>query len=160
MITQTENIRVESLGLDPALTKRIKVSIINYRKGGIDVQIVREGPEVVIKQSRLINGYILNNKQLYERGKEIFEGTGLKPKIIPAVYSLDVDTIDHTWIENKMEEFGIHRNDLVKQLALDKSTLSLFLSGERKMNKSVKATFFYYFLVYEINRDVRESGLI
>ncbi|UYW02598.1 hypothetical protein K5I29_04150 [Flavobacterium agricola] len=72
------------------------------------------------------------------------------------VFSLNVDSITVEWINAKMEEFGIKRNDLIKQLAFDKSTLSLLLSGGRGLTKSVKATFFYYFLTYELNRDFRE----
>ncbi len=56
-----------------------------------------------------------------------------------------------------MKEFGIRRKDLIKQLAIDKSSLSLYLSGKRKMDKSLKAAFFYYFMNYEINRDLREE---
>ena len=55
-----------------------------------------------------------------------------------------------------MQEFGIKIGDLVKQTTLDNSSLSLFLSGKRKMNKSVKALFYYYFLTYELNRDFRD----
>jgi len=57
-----------------------------------------------------------------------------------------------------MKNIGLNANDLVSQIALDKSSLSLFLSGERKMNKSVKALFYYYFLTYELNKDFRENN--
>ncbi|WP_327984392.1 hypothetical protein [Bergeyella porcorum] len=76
-------------------------------------------------------------------------------KIKPVVFSLNVNTINEVWISEKMKEFGIKVNDLEKQIAIDKSSLSLFLSGKRKMNKSVKALFYYYFLTYELNRDFR-----
>lgn len=113
---------------------------------------VLENDTVKVSQSRLINGYILNQKQLIERGKEVFQNK----KIIPVVYSLDVGSIDIGWIKKRMDEFGIKRNDLIKQLAIDKSSLSLILSGERELSKPMRATFFYYFLTYELNRDFRE----
>ena len=72
------------------------------------------------------------------------------------VYSLNVDDITIDWIESKMQEFGIKRNDLIKQLAIDRSSLSLILSGKRELSKPMRATFFYYFLTYELNRDFRE----
>lgn len=126
--------------------------IINgYRRMGIDIEPLEDGA-VKVTQSRLINGYILNQKQLIERGKEVYP----EAKIIPVVYSLNVDDITVEWIENKMKEFGIKRNDLIKQLAIDSSSLSLIMSGKRELSKPMRATFFYYFLTYELNRDFRE----
>lgn len=133
------------------LTKEQQLSIQNYKKVGIDIEVLNENT-VKIVQSRIINGYILNKKELIDRVKEIFPGY----KVQPVRYSLDVSDISLEWIQDKMKEFGLNTNDLVSQLALDKSTLSLFFSGERKMNKSVKALFFYYFLTYELNRDFRD----
>lgn len=133
------------------LTKEQKRSISNYKRLGIDIEIL-ENDHIKITQSRLINGYVLNQKELVQRAKEVFPDA----KVVPVVFSLDVDIITVEWIEAKMNEFGIKRNDLIKQLAIDKSSLSLFLSGNRKMDKSQKAAFFFYFLTYELNRDFRE----
>ncbi|MFV0565770.1 MAG: hypothetical protein ACK5NB_08060 [Flavobacteriaceae bacterium] len=135
-------------------------SISNYARMGIDIEILgieNNTARVKISQRRLINGYILNQKELVERVKEAFEPTGLKTIVIPSVYSLDVNTIDINWIERKMTEFGIKRTDIMKQLAIDKSSLSLYLNGKRELYKSVKAMFFFYFLTYELNRDFREN---
>ncbi|MBW2961255.1 hypothetical protein [Mesonia aestuariivivens] len=133
-----------------------KNSIDQYKRAGIYIEPVFEGLEqmrgIKITQKNLFNGYILNQKQLYNRAKEIFPNE----KILPVVYSLNVDDISIDWINSRMEEFGIKRNDLIKQLALDKSSLSLYLSGKRKMDKSQKAAFYFYFLTYELNRDFRE----
>ena len=118
---------------------------------GVDIEPLEDGT-VKVTQSSLINGYILNQKQLIERGKEIYPDA----KIIPVVYSLNVDGITLEWIETRMKEFGIKRNDLIKQLAIDSSSLSLVLSGKRELSKPMRATFFYYFLTYELNRDFRE----
>ena len=143
---------------------------LNYRKAGIfieelewDQEELNEGwnpnmaRKVKITQKRLLNGYILNQRQLVERVTEMYKLLGREVKVRPVVWSFDADTITIDWIKEKMDEFGIARNDLIKQLAFDKSSLSLFLNGERKMAKSVKATFFYYFLNYEINRDLRSQ---
>lgn len=135
-------------------------SISTYAASGIDIEITsleNSSANVIIRQSKLINGFILNQKQLVERCKEVFKNTGIKIKVVPVVFSLDVDSIDILWIENKMLEFGIKRNDLLKQLAIDKSSLSLVLSGKRELSKPMRATFFYYFLTYELNRDFREN---
>lgn len=129
----------------------MKDRVSNYNRLGINMEVL-ENDTVKVSQSRLINGYILNQKQLIERGKEVFPNK----KIIPVVYSLDVGSIDIGWIKKRMDEFGIKRNDLIKQLAIDKSSLSLILSGERELSKPMRATFFYYFLTYELNRDFRD----
>ena len=128
-----------------------KEFINGYRRMGIDIELLEDGT-VKVTQARLINGYILNQKQLIERGKELYPDS----KIIPVAYSWNVDDITVDWIESKMQEFGIRRNDLIKQLAIDRSSLSLIMSGKRELSKPMRATFFYYFLTYELNRDFRE----
>lgn len=134
------------------LTTTQKKSIANYRSFGIDVEIL-ENNQIKIIQSRLVNGYVLNQKQLHVRAKEIFPDA----KIIPVVYSLHVDDVTIEWVEQQMDEFGIKRNDLIKQIAIDKSSLSELFSGNRGLTKSMRATFFYYFLTYKLNRDLREQ---
>lgn len=106
---------------------------------------------IYIRQENLYNGLILNQNELHKRAREVFESGHIKAM----VYELKASDITPNWIVGKMDEFGIKRNDMVKQIGFDKSLLSLFLSGERGMTKSVKATFFYYFLSYELNRDLR-----
>lgn len=134
-----------------SITQDQQQSIDNYRRFGLEMEVLNDD-KVKIAQTRLINGYILNQNQLVKRAKEIFP----KAKIIPVVYSLDVSEITLDWIDDKMREFGIKRKDLIKQMAIDESSLSLYLSGKRKIDKSQRAAFFYYFLTYELNRDFRE----
>lgn len=126
-------------------------SITNYKKAGISIEVLDDST-VKVSQTRLVNGYILNQKELIERGKDIYPDK----KIIPVVFSLNVEDITLDWIEAKMTEFGIKRNDLIKQLAIDRSSLSLIMSGKRELSKPMRATFFYYFLTYELNRDFRK----
>ena len=148
---------METLELN--IKKVLQKSISNYARMGIDIEILEienNTAKVKISQNSLVNGYILNQKMLVERVKEVFEPTKLKTIVIPLVYSLDVNVINQKWIEDKMQEFGIKRKDILKQLAIDKSSLSLYFSGGRKMNKLVKAAFYFYFLTYELNRDFRE----
>ena len=133
-----------------------------YKSVGLFIEVLETDQnsvvtKVKIKQKHLYNGYILNQKQLVERAKLLYSNSGLpKVKVIPVVYSLDVNIVSLEWVENKMDEFGVKRSDLIKQLSIDESSLSLFLSGKRKMNKLVKAAFYYYFLTYELNKDFRE----
>lgn len=139
------------------LNKTQKQQIQAYKMLGIEIEFLDDNT-VKISQARLKNGYILNQRQLHERAKEIFPDK----HIIPDVFSLGVNDITTEWIESKMKEFGIKRSDLVKQLALTKSYISLLFaddSNNRKINLSrpIKAMFFYYFLTYELNRDFREN---
>lgn len=161
MKTKT-TIQINTLPLPEITVKKINNSISTYAAAGIKVEVVdfeNSIASVVASQSNLINGYILSNKELYDRAKEIFSGiTEIKFKIIPSVFSLNVENVTIQWIEDKMAEFGINRNDLVKQLAIDKSSLSLILSGKRDLSKPMRATFFYYFLTYELNRDFRDNN--
>lgn len=144
--------------LDDQTRAAVSRSISNYARMGIDIEILQQENSVLkvkIEQKRLLNGYILNQKQLIERAREVFKPTGLEVHILPVVFSLDVNMVSIDWIEQKMLDFGLKRKDIIKQLAVDKCSLSLYLSGGRKMNKLVKAAFFFYFLSYELNRDFR-----
>ncbi|QDO95745.1 hypothetical protein FNB79_15275 [Formosa sediminum] len=131
-----------------------------HKATGIQIELLEldgNTARVKICQKSIFNGYILNQKQLVDIVKSVFEPTTLQTKVIPVVYSLQVNHIDLDWITSKMQEFGIKRKDLIKQLAIDKSSLSLILSGKRELSKPIRATFFYYFLTYEINKEFRAS---
>ena len=98
--------------------------IANYGKAGISIEVLEniEGiPVVLVKQEKLINGYILNQKQLVARAKKVFAPQKIHVK--PAVFSLNVSHITPQWIMEKQKEFEVKTTDLVKQLAIDKTTL-------------------------------------
>ena len=148
--------------------KEFVQSVIDYRKAGILVEEIEldqtdidDGfipgiaAKVKITQSKLINGYVLNQKELVQRAKKLYQLLGREVKVVPVVWSLDTDTITLDWITDRMEEFGIKRNDLIKQLAINKSELSKLFSGTTSLSYSTKAKFYWYFMVYELNRDLR-----
>jgi hypothetical protein len=135
------------------LTEFQKIAVNHLRMVGIEIDFL-DNQHLRITQKRLFNGFILTKNELVERAKNIFPDYMVKP----VRYSLDVSVIDIIYIKSKMKEIGLNVNDLAAQTAIDKSSLSLLLSGERKMNKSVKALFFYYFLTYELNKDVRSKN--
>jgi hypothetical protein len=151
---QPKVISVKELPISNELKNKITISIANYKRAGIDIEII-DKKTIRIKQSTLINGYILNNKQLYERAKDVFYGYDVH--IIPAVYSLSVDEITVEWIEGKMQEFGINRNDLIKQLALDKASLSLYFSRQRELTQTIKAAFFLFFSYIRIKQRIKRQ---
>ena len=63
-------------------------SIQNYLKSGIEISVT-DDDTVIIRQVRLINGYILSNRELHQRARAIFPVERIKP----VVYSLDISTI-------------------------------------------------------------------
>ena len=134
----------------PEISLEQQKSILNYKRFGIEITIVNS-EQVKVKQTRLINGYILNQKQLHERGKEIFPDK----HILPIVFSLDTKEISLEWIEEKMKKFGIKRKDLIKQVAFDENALNLLFLGKKSLNNIEKSSFFYYFLSYELNQNFR-----
>lgn len=142
--------------------------VIAYRKAGILIEELEwnqdeldEGwnpmmsRKVKITQAKLLNGYLLNQKQLVERAKNLYKLLGREVKVIPVVWFLDTDFITLEWITEKMDEFCIKRKDLINQLAMSKSYVSKLFSGEVSLSYSTKAKFYWYFMVYELNRDLR-----
>lgn len=146
--------------IENILTPQIKTSISNYAKLGIEITVLElENDVLIVKvhQKRLFNGFVLSQKQLIERGQEIFKTIGVKVRIRPLTYTLDIRDITPEWIEAKMKEFNIKRKDVISHLHIDKSTFSLYLNGSRNMSRMGKAAFFWYFLSFELNRDFREE---
>lgn len=134
-----------------SLTNSQYKAIQNYRERGFEIKYIKPD-KIKITQQNLLNGYLLNQKQLVKKAKDIFPDK----KIIPVVYSLDTSNITIEWIKSKMLEFGIKNKDLIKQLAIDKLSLNLYLSGKKKINRTQLAAFYFYFLTYELNRNLRE----
>jgi len=142
------------------ITKEMEQSIATYKKYGIHIEAaldVNGALEVKVEQKRVINGYILTNKQLYDRAKEVFTDFKGTRHIKPIVFKFDHSEIDAAWINNRMKKLGINRNDLLNQLQFDKETLSLILNGKRGLTRLMKAAFFYYFLTFELNRELRDK---
>ena len=81
-------------------------SIQNYLKSGIEISVT-DDDTVIIRQVRLINGYILSNRELHQRARAIFP----EERIKPVVYSLDISTITIDWIANKMRVLGLNKKD-------------------------------------------------
>ena len=111
--------------------------------------------KVKVIQKTAYNGYLLNQQQLVERVRKVFAPTGLKVNFYPEVWALDIAQITLEWIEEQRKEFGLKRKDIMQQLNIDKSSLSLLLSGKTQLSKRTKACFYYYFLYYVLNRDFR-----
>ena len=135
-------------------------SISNYARMSIIIEILTLNTteaKVKVIQKSAVNGYLLNQQQLVERVKKVFAPTGLKVKVYPEVWALDIAQITLEWIEEQRKEFGLKRKDMMQQLNIDKSSLSLLLSGKTQLSKRTKACFYYYFLCYTLNSDFRSQ---
>jgi antitoxin component HigA of HigAB toxin-antitoxin module len=129
---------------------------------GIHVDILEFTAEGIVRlrveQKELRNGYILNQAELVGRAAAVLSPleNAFRIHYVALTYNPDLNEIDASWINSRMEEFKLSRKDLLKQMGLDASTLSVLLSGEKNLTRFQKAAFYYYFLCYEINRDVRD----
>lgn len=132
------------------LTPEQNQTIEKYKQQGIVIEIL--APDLIkIKQTNLVDGIIFNQKQLHLRAREIFT----TEKITPVVYSPNLNDITIEWVKQQMEEYGIKRNDLVKQLGIDKKTLGNIFLRDYYLNKPMKISLFYYFLTYKLNNNLR-----
>lgn len=98
---------------------------------------------------------MLTQKQLHERAKELFDSFEYHKKPVIRyhciTYNPDMSVVTPMYIVNKMKDIGLKQADVSKQLNIDKSTISLFLSGEKPLTKIHKSLFYFYFEYYENN---------
>ncbi|WP_051359927.1 hypothetical protein [Adhaeribacter aquaticus] len=150
------------LDIDNEVRELIQVSSDKLRAyAGIAVDILEVNEKTIrihVEQKELKNNYILNQKQLVSRAGALFTPLERKFKLyfVPVIYVPPLNQVTQEWINERMQELGLSRNDIIKQVGIDKATLSEMLSGEKALTKFHKATFYYYFLTYELNRDFRE----
>lgn len=147
-IDETTRRTINLLSDKLAATAGITTDVLEFDKNTVRLRV---------EQKELRNGFILNQAQLVARAATVLSPLENKYKIhyVTLTYSPDFNEINHSWINNRLEEFKVSRNDVLKQMAIDKSTISLMLSGDRPLTRFQKAAFYYYFLQYEINRDLR-----
>jgi hypothetical protein len=133
------------------ITPAQKEAILHYARLGIVIEPLDD--VILVKQKHLMNGLILTQKELIQRARSVFPVGIIKP----STFSLQLDKIDLPWVNKEMLELGLKRNDLIKLLGFDKSSLSLILSGNREMTRSMKAGFFYLFQLMRLRNSVSEE---
>lgn len=124
-----------------------------YGSSGI-VMREQEGDVVDVTQERVTGGFLMNQPQLVDRGKSMYPDKHIHPH----VFRLDTELVTLDWVQKQLKRYKLKRKDLEKQLDLDPSTLSQILTGKRGMTKSMKALFYYYFMVYEVNEIFRGAN--
>lgn len=126
--------------------------LAQYRSVGIYITL-EDADTVVVKQQHITNGFVMTQKQLIDRARTIYPDK--KYKIVPVVYQLDLSVVTPEWVKDKMQEYSVRPNDFVAQLGLTKSEVSLLINGKRPMSRVVRSAFFFYFLTFQLNRDLR-----
>lgn len=150
---------IELLPIPYDAQKRLSEFAAQYRKmARIFVDIISfNGDRLIVRieQKEAVNDKILTKKELTDRVREMFAGE------IPADWKLtvsavnfdrrDIDAVDAEWINASMERLGLKAKDISSHTALDKSSVSLYLSGERPLSKLAKVAFYYFLKYYEMS---------
>lgn len=122
--------------------------IASLLKAGITFSFPNE-ETALIKQEKIVSYKIFSNKQLHSLAKDIFPDT----KIIPVVFSLNLESITIEWVSKQMRLYGINAKDLQRQLGFEKEVINDFLKLRTKLKPLEKAALFYYFLTFENSKD-------
>jgi len=121
-----------------------KIKLISLQKEGIEFSFP-DDETIVIKQKEIPQNRLFSNKQLYVLVKEIFP----ESKIIPVVFSLNLNIVTIEWVTKQMQLYGIKSKDLQRQLGFKKEIINNFLKSGSRLEPTEKAALFYYFLTFE-----------
>jgi hypothetical protein len=98
------------------------------------------------------------------RAKGVFEdiiSPDTKLHVRPVAFNRDeLEKFSVNEANTKMEQLGLKPKDLVKLLDIDKSSLSLMLSGERDLTKPGRAMLYYLFKYLEADQLCSEGHLM
>ena len=148
---------LELLPISEEKKKRLKTFARMYRQNArifFEVVSFEENRIVVrVEQKELMNGRLLNKKELIERTREMFKGEipdEWKLIVSPVDYNLqDIESVSASWITRRMNDLGIKAKHICKSTGIDKSTISSILTGEKELTKWHKAAFYYFFKYQE-----------
>lgn len=124
---------------------------------GVNVSPADENNVVTVTDKRMLNGWLLNQAELKKFGRSVYPER--KYKIRAEVLEIDTEKITVEWIKEQMKTLGIKRHDIIRQMALDKSSVSLILSGKRGLSNTMKVAFFYYFNSYLLTENNRNKKI-
>lgn len=130
-------------------------SIAFHRGIGIDIRL--EGNTVIVEQLSAPDGYIRSNQELYDIGRRWYPDKDLS--ITPVVFSLQLAEITPEWISKQIERYKMSRNTIIRQTGITASELSDYLKGRRSMIRTTRAMFYYFFLTYQLNSELREEPI-
>lgn len=150
---------IDLLPLSLIAKKRIAEFALQYRKmARIYIEIISfDGQRLIVRaeQKEAVNDLILTKIELTTRVRELFADE------IPNDWKLtvsavnfdrrDISAIDAMWINDNMTRLGLKAKDIASHTGLDKSSLSLYMSGGRELSKLTKIAFYYFFKYYEMS---------
>lgn len=149
---------IDILPISSDAKKRISEFATQYRKmARIYIEIISfSGQRLIVRaeQKEAVNDRILTKAELTDRAREMFAGE------IPDDWKLtisavnfdrrDIAAVDSAWINANMARLDLKPKDIASHTGLDKSSISLYLSGGRDMSKLTKVAFYYFFKYYEM----------
>lgn len=151
---------IDLLPLTDEAKKRLDELALQYRRfGKIIIEITSYENErigVRVEQKEFTDKNQLTRKELEKRVKDMFYGE------IPISWKInisavdfdrkDIESINVDWIAIKMEKLGLKAKHISTYTGIDKSTLSLLLSGEKDLTKWHKVAFYYFFKYRELSQ--------
>jgi len=155
---------IENLGRLSYLNDTLKRSIeqkaqahLRYSNITFDVKLC-DDKEIIIQTSQLkhLSENYADTAKLIEVTESVFApilyGRKLRVGAKPYVEA-PADVVTITWIKEQMAKQTIKSVELEKQLGIDKSTISQYLSGKRELSRGVKSMFFYFFAYNQLLND-------
>ena len=144
---------LEKLKLTADQRKLLDTSELQYRRfARIYFEILDvTDTKVIVKVWQMENqtGEYLCANELTSRAKDVFEAVvhdGIVVHVRPIPFNPDdIRKMDLEVINQQLVKLGLQAKDLVKLLDIDKSSISLILSGQRELTKWHKAAFYYLF---------------
>lgn len=113
---------------------------------------------VQTSQGKHISENYADEKRLIELTQEMFNtvlyGRTLRVGAKPFIHSPS-DVVSVGWIKDSMSQNELKASDLEILLGIDKSTLSLYLTGKRELSRGVKAMFFYFFNLIALDKSFK-----
>lgn len=144
---------LETLKLDAVHKERINEFAKQYaRFAKLQMEVVgSDDKSITVKafQTEPVNGKYLSQAEIIDRVKKMFDGEiseGIKVHVRPVVFNTtELSNISADYINSKLAQMKLQPKHLVQYLGIDKSTISVILSGEKALTKWQKAAFYYFF---------------
>jgi hypothetical protein len=156
---------IDLLPISEEAKKRLNEFALQYRKfAKVFIEIVSFSNNwliVRVEQKELVNGKQLTRAELINRASELFKGEipeEWKVSISAADFDRkDIDNVNAEWINKKLEKLNLKAKHISSHTGIDKSSLSLLLSGTRELTKWHKVAFYYFFKYMELSNFKNES---
>lgn len=155
--------KTEDLTLLPENRKRISKMIGMYKQNGIVIDIISfSDNRLIVRVEQKTSDKVLKKTELIKRVRELFDGE------LPEHWKLtvsavdfdrnDIDSVSPERIAAQMARHNLKAKHLCTRTGIDKSTMSLILSGERELTKWHKVAFYYLFKYLEVTEFTKNNN--